>query len=544
MRAFYLVASVCFSILAASAGAETNLTVPEAIEKTDGLGLTKKKAKAIAFVEKQMKEYRIPGVMFSVVYKNQTVIAQGLGTTQYGRNNTPVTEHTIFQVGPFTKTFLALGIAKLIDEGRMAWNDPVKQHLPWFQLQDKYAEKYTSLSDLLSMNSVFGDHDGDIAWSVGVWNSERDLVKHLDDFNTSDRALRPGYAYSNLNFEILGQVIEQTTNGSWFNYIKRLILDPIGMNETFGKPADVPQKSSLSYGHLACAKTTSRPFSLLNDSEVALTPSNGYFAAGSIVSSAHDMAIFSKFLLNYGAGVFKNTQLVRDMVTGHTIFPLSPVAAAVFGVQFNPEGSSLGSGYGIDFAGQILFGKDFFMKNGKTNGFELGNGFIPSQNLGVTLGRNVRPIDTEPTPNSDILEPIRSYVMGIFLDIPMNQLDAMWKAHVSLYPGKDDQECDAHLFKGKPWETPGVVIPKDTQTKLVGSYVATKSPGYFGTPKAFLQNNSLTLQWGAYIGPLIATPDPTYLIWGASGFTVYISIDVNSTHSTIEYSGLKFTRVD
>ncbi|KAG9400157.1 hypothetical protein AC1031_011065 [Aphanomyces cochlioides] len=102
----------------------------------------------------------------------------------------------------------------------------------------------------------------------------------------------------------------------------------------------------------------------------------------------------------------------------------------------------------------------------------------------------------------------------------------MWKAHVSLYPGKDDQECDAHLFKGKPWETPGVVI-KDTQTKLV-----------------FLQNNSLTLQWGAYTGPLIATPDPTYLKWGASGFTVYISIDVNSTRPTIEYGGLKFTRDD
>ncbi|OQS03755.1 hypothetical protein THRCLA_03949 [Thraustotheca clavata] len=104
-----------------------------------------KKAMAIEFMQDMTKKHAIPGYALSVVYKNQTIIAQGFGTKQYGNASNVVTPNTQFQIGSYSKTFIAMGIAKLVDEGKMKWSDSVKQHLPWFALQDKYAEEYTTI---------------------------------------------------------------------------------------------------------------------------------------------------------------------------------------------------------------------------------------------------------------------------------------------------------------------------------------------------------------------------------------------------------------
>ncbi|KAG9398578.1 hypothetical protein AC1031_014358 [Aphanomyces cochlioides] len=65
----------------------------------------------------------------------------------------------------------------MVDEKKMSWNDPVVTHLPWFALTDKYAQKYTTLGDLASMDSVFDAYEGDNAWIVGVHSSEKELVQ-------------------------------------------------------------------------------------------------------------------------------------------------------------------------------------------------------------------------------------------------------------------------------------------------------------------------------------------------------------------------------
>ncbi|KAG9409969.1 hypothetical protein AC1031_017999 [Aphanomyces cochlioides] len=234
MRALVLVGLI-FAIIAFWAITLTSINSKESSDKTYETSqrddnkiksIEEKKAAAIAFVEKQLQDKPIPGLILSVVYKNQTVIARGFGTKQAGNPNAPVTASSLFQIGSYTKTLIAVAIAKLVDDGFVKWNDPVKQHLPWFRLQDKYAEKYTTLADLLAMNSVFGAFQGDVVWEMSTYPTERELVEHLVFFNTT-RPLRAGYAYSNLNFEVLGQVIEAVTTQTWFSYLRRSILDPL-----------------------------------------------------------------------------------------------------------------------------------------------------------------------------------------------------------------------------------------------------------------------------------------------------------------------------
>ncbi|KAH9159265.1 hypothetical protein AeNC1_019090, partial [Aphanomyces euteiches] len=216
------------------------------------------------------------------------------------------TGKTQFQIGSLTKTFIALGIAKLVDEKKVSWNDPVVAHLPWFALTDEYAQKYTTLGDLALMNSVLDAYEGDNAWIVGVHPSEKELVQALGYLETPTRPFRAGYAYSNINFIILVQVIEAATNQTWYDYLRKTIWTPLGMNNTFGRAADTQTPQELSLGHFTCLDKVIGPYNLLYSTNVALSPKNDYFAGGSMISTADDLSKFSRFLLNKGRGIFSS----------------------------------------------------------------------------------------------------------------------------------------------------------------------------------------------------------------------------------------------
>ncbi|CAK4755731.1 unnamed protein product [Aphanomyces euteiches] len=84
------------------------------------LSLDDKKKAAIDFVQDQIKAFKLPGVALSVVLKNETILSKGFGTKELGNAKASVTGKTQFQIGSLTKTFVALGIAKLVDEKKLS----------------------------------------------------------------------------------------------------------------------------------------------------------------------------------------------------------------------------------------------------------------------------------------------------------------------------------------------------------------------------------------------------------------------------------------
>ncbi|KAF0691703.1 Aste57867_17115 [Aphanomyces stellatus] len=503
--------------------------------------IEEKRAMALAFVQTQLQANSlIPGLSFSVVYQNETVIATGFGTKQFGNPNSPLTGHSVLQIGSFTKTFTALGIGKLVDDGLVKWSDTVKQHLPWFRLMDKYAEQYTTLADLLAMNSVFGNHEGDMMFFLGAAPTEKVLVERLAFFNTT-RPLRAGYAYSNLNFAILGQVIEHVTHQPWFAFIKTTFFDPLGMNETFGRPSDVTNMDELSSGHCSCDNRIHGPYSIAS-STVGTAPLDDYSAEGSILTSANDLAKFSHFLLNRGRGILKSPKIIQEMTTGHTILPNAVDGIDFKGDTFHPDGSVQGIGYGIGTVGNVMYGYDFYDKNGGTLAMHHHNGFVPSQGLGVTLGVNVH---MESGVDNALLERMRTYVLGIFLDVPQSTLDATWDEAMAQFHPPQGLECDPHFIDGQPSGEP---IPLETQTLLVGTYMASESPRYNGNLTVFKQGQDLMLHYGVFTKPLLGDKqDPTMLVWtvdlGISTASFFLT-DLNTSKQALTYPGLAtFVRV-
>ncbi|KAF0690022.1 Aste57867_18566 [Aphanomyces stellatus] len=477
--------------------------------------VAEKRALALAFVARQMQAYpTIPGLSLSVVYENETVVTQGFGTNQYGNSAAPVTRDSIFQIGSYTKTFVALGIGKLVDDGLAHWNDRVKQHLPWFHLQDKYAEEHTTLGDLLAMNSVLGAYEGDFAPLLGIYATEKELVQHVAFLDTT-RPFRAGYAYSNLNYAILGQVIEHVTNQTWFAFLNRTILTPLGMRATYGRVAEVPTTADLSYGHFFCADTVLGPYSLRDSTMVAMTPGNDFEASGSILSSAADMATFARFLVDpHKTGVFKSPSIVRDMTTGHTVIDDDDVVDGVDreGYMFHSDGQVKAAGYGFDVVGQVMFGYDYFDKGGDTHAFKTRNGFVPSQGLGVTLMANVECSAMVHVADGLVLDRMRTYIVGLFLDLPLATLDATWQEAQDRVPPVQNDACDAHFYGGQP---SGERMLATTHGNLIGSYVELINPRYNGNVTVESSaDGTLVLTYGAYASPLLKTADPSVFEWG------------------------------
>ncbi|KAF0687793.1 Aste57867_20496 [Aphanomyces stellatus] len=501
------------------------------------LTFEQKKDKAIAFVRKQMEQFAVPGMALTVVFKNKTVLTEGFGTKQFGRLDTPVTSTTQFQIGSVSKTFTALCIAKLVDDGNVQWSDRVKQHLNW-TLMDKYAEEHTTLSDLLAMNSVFGTEDSDFSWSMGLYPTEEEAIAALSLFNTT-RPLRAGWSYSNINYEILGQVVAAVTNQTWFDYLDAAILKPLGMHDTVPFAA---KGSQLSHGHKVCNGNVAGPFDLLSDTIVSPPLSFGPIAAGSIVSTAADMATLTTFLLNKGQGLFKSPSVIGAMTTGHEVIDgVTPELLEFMGYfSYKPAGNVIGAGYGFDFAGNILFGKDYFSKNGATATFMAETAYVPSHQLGVTLLMNAIPMGGDLRATM-LTAQIRSYVAGLFLDIPDAELDAMHDQamdHLLLVIGGQVPACDVHMFDNKPLATPGVTMSSQVRASLVGAYTASNA--FYGHATITAQGNDLVLQYGNFSGALYPTKDVSKLLWDSG---VYVSpITVQGPGRFVMQGKLSFVR--
>ncbi|KAF0690660.1 Aste57867_17966 [Aphanomyces stellatus] len=491
-----------------------------------------KTQRVLDFVQAQHADSGSPGWALAVVHGNETLIAQGFGVNEVGNLNNPVTPDSMFHIGSVSKTMIAVGLAKLVDQGRLTWQDRVKRHLPWFQLLDKYAETYTTLADLLSMNSVLGYYQGDLQTGLDAFESEREIVERLQHYHLH-RSFRAGYNYSNINFVILGQVLAHVTNQTWGEYLTEAIWRPLGMTHTFATADETPL-ATRSFGHYICNGKLVGPF------DIALTnystmPRFGD-AAGSVVSSIQDMATFAKFLLQKGQPLFASPQPIADMITGHIIQTWWIDAMGTsWGYHFDRTGGhALGAGYGIDVIGEALYpGIDYFDKNGDTGVHQTRTGFVPSRELGVVLFNNGQLVDK----GSRIqrLGHVRTYILGLLLDLPDAQLQAAWDESVQVADANPDGACDPHVYDGEAWVA--TYVPSAAEAAwLAGSYATAISAGFFGSARIHDVAGSLHLAYGGVDGALVGQTNATY-VWDVFYMGQILTIQVvNTTRGTPSFA--------
>jgi CubicO group peptidase (beta-lactamase class C family) len=176
-----------------------------------------------------------------VIYANQFG-QRHLGSTP-GEAALPVTEHTLFRVASISKLVVAVGVLRLVDQGRLDLDDDVSVQLGWSLRHPQFPDRPITLRRLLSHRS--GLSDGGERYFFDGRTQLRDVLepqgaRFADGLNwRRDRAPGTDFEYVNLNFGVIAQVMERATGERFDRLMQRLVLQPLGLRGGFD-PATFP----------------------------------------------------------------------------------------------------------------------------------------------------------------------------------------------------------------------------------------------------------------------------------------------------------------
>jgi CubicO group peptidase (beta-lactamase class C family) len=277
-----------------------------------------------AYVARTLETFDAPGFSLAIVENGKTVHAKGYGLRQLG-DKARADAHTLFPIGSCTKAFVSAGLAILVDEGKLAWDDKVADVLPGFRMHDPYTTAHMTVRDLLVHNSGLGLGAGDLLWLGGTDYSRRGLMERLRYIEPA-RSFRDGYAYDNVLYVVAGVLIEHLSGMSWEAFTEKRILAPLGMKDStvpFDKALKARNRAAL-HARLKGELRGLGPNEVLPDrSTVAESPNAA--PAGSIQASAADIAEWMKVQLARGAlpngKRLYSEQQAAEMWTPRTIEP-------------------------------------------------------------------------------------------------------------------------------------------------------------------------------------------------------------------------------
>ncbi|AOS44180.1 Penicillin-binding protein 4* [Lacunisphaera limnophila] len=233
-----------------------------------------------AYVARVQQEFDVPGLAVAIVKDGEVVLAQGYGVRELGRPE-PVDGRTLFAIASNTKAFTAAGLAILMDEGKVAWDDRVTERLPWFRMSDPYVTAEMTVRDLLTHRSGLALGAGDLLFWPATDLTTREVVERLR-FVPLANSFRAEYAYDNILYAAAGLVLEEVSGMSWKDFMRQRIFAPVGMTDSLVNWLDLPPGGNAAMGHAKYDFKDLKPVPPLAWDNAS--------AAGGIYSSAQDMA--------------------------------------------------------------------------------------------------------------------------------------------------------------------------------------------------------------------------------------------------------------
>lgn len=169
----------------------------------------------------------VPGAAWAIVRGGQIEHVAGFGVRRAGSEQ-PVTATTAFRLASVSKTFAAQLTAQLVAEGRLHWNDPVRQFVPEFTLARPEHARALTLEHLLgqSVGVVPNAYDN-------LLNAGRSLDEILPRFSVVESVCAPGqcYTYQNVMFSLVGPAIEKSTSRRYDELLRERLFEPLDMRQ-------------------------------------------------------------------------------------------------------------------------------------------------------------------------------------------------------------------------------------------------------------------------------------------------------------------------
>jgi len=229
----------------------------------------------------------IPGLSLAVTDRDGLLHTATFGYADI-KLKTPVTAQTRFEIGSISKSFTAIALLQLSERGKFDPQQPITTYLPWFSIHSKYAP--ITGHDVMTHTAGLPRDRDDIPSSLYMAAALRDRWTGYEPGNH--------FLYSNVGYQIMGYALEEITGKSSGDNVRERILQPLGMNQTD------PVFTHDTYATLATGYTNlydDRP-GRRNAPLIEATWLEYAAGDGAIVSTASDMAIYLRMLLNRGVG--------------------------------------------------------------------------------------------------------------------------------------------------------------------------------------------------------------------------------------------------
>ncbi|MGB5429209.1 serine hydrolase domain-containing protein [Eudoraea sp.] len=330
-------------------------------------------------IEEHAKERKIPGVAYGIVVDNNLVVASATGMLNIAED-LPATTGSAFRIASMSKSFTAMAILKLRDEGKLSLSDPVADYIPEMSgLEYLTSDSPTiDIENLMTMTAGFPE---DNPWGDRQLDEPDQMLMNLlaEGIAFSNP---PSYTfeYSNTGYALLGNIISRVSGMPYQQYITENILLPLGMKQTYWEYDKIPQEQ-LAIGYR------------WEDDQWQLEPmlhDGSYGAMGGLITSIEDFSKYVSFHLSAwpprsdtDKGPVKRSTL-REMHTPK--FPNLNTEATDF--NNTPCATVSGYGYGLGIHTNCN-GLKLVRHGGALPGFGSNYVFYPAYGIGIMAFGNL-----------------------------------------------------------------------------------------------------------------------------------------------------------
>ena len=418
-----------------------------------------------SLVQASMKAWHVPGAAVVIVHGDEVVYMKGHGVREMGSGK-PVTPDTLFAIASTTKAFTTLSMAILVDEGKMAWDDPVRKHIPWFRLSDPLASDAVTMRDIVSHRTGLSRHD--ILWVGSPWSRE-EIIRRIGLVPLT-KPFRSAYQYQNIMFTTAGEAVGRISGGTWEDFVRTRIFEPLGV-------------TGADFSTTVAGKTPDHSAAHSKDSDGKVKVSSwrnvdNIGSAGCINAGVRDMSRWVRLQLS--DGTFEGKRIVSkanldETHTPQTVIRLEGVTAAM-----NPETNQMN--YGLGWTIQDYRGRFLVSHGGSLNGFRSQVALLPKEKYGMVILSNLG--------GTQMPEALRNTLTDYLLGLAPNR---DWDAYMIAQAKKQEDEAKAKKQERQAKHH------KDTRpSRELSAYAGDYQDPAYGVVKITAENGGLFLAWSNF----------------------------------------------
>jgi CubicO group peptidase (beta-lactamase class C family) len=191
--------------------------------------------------------YRLPGLVLGVVRDGELVYTRTAGETTPGSGQR-IDSATLFKIASNSKAMTTGVLARLVDAGKLHWDDPVTRYLPQFRMSDPWVTREMQVRDLLLHNSGLREGAGDLMfWPDPNLFTRADVIAGLA-YLKPEHSFRSHYDYDNLMYVVAGEVAAAAGGAPYEDLVRRELFEPLQLSG-----CQVGASTSAAAGGIRCS---------------------------------------------------------------------------------------------------------------------------------------------------------------------------------------------------------------------------------------------------------------------------------------------------